>query len=68
MPHYQFKREVIATVTKEKLTFQETEDKVKDTFRENQKQYSFIVKRNALRENNQTESDVGPQNTPTNVT
>ena len=51
-PYYQFKREVIATVTKEKLTFKEAEEKVKDTFRENEKQYSFIVKRNTPKENN----------------
>ena len=44
-----------ATVTKEKLTFQEAEGKVKDTSRENQKQYIFIVKLNPPRENNQTE-------------
>ena len=58
-PYFQFKREVIATVTKEKLTFQEAEEKVKDTFRENEKQYSFAVKRNTPRENNQTEQQTG---------
>ena len=58
-PYYQFKREVLATVTKEKLTFQEAEEKVKDTFRENEKQYSFALERNTPRENNQKEQQTG---------
>ena len=75
-PYYPFKREIIATVAKEKLTFQEAEDKVTDTFIENQKQNSFIVKLDPPRETNQaeqqtgvlTESDVALQNTQTHIT
>ena len=58
-PYNQFKRKVLATVTKGKLILQEAEDKLKDTFREKQKQYSFIVKRNLPREYNQTEQQTG---------
>ena len=52
-PYYQFKREVIATVMKKNVTFQEPEDKVKHTFRGNQKQGSSIVKRRPQKENNE---------------
>ena len=52
-----FKYEVVATQTKEKLTYIEAEDKVKATFRQENKQYSFIVKKKPW----QTRDRTGPQ-------
>ena len=44
-PHYLFKSEVLATQTREHITYREAEDVVRDRFREDGKTYSFITKK-----------------------
>ncbi|MEL6805241.1 MAG: hypothetical protein AAFO91_15830, partial [Bacteroidota bacterium] len=43
-PVYAFKSEVLATQAKRKCTFREAEEQVKEGYREQGKQYSFVVK------------------------
>jgi len=57
-PHYLYKSEVLATMTMQKIPFNEAADIVQDRFHEEGKPYSFAVRRNPQpTRNNRTQEE-----------
>ena len=60
-PYYEFRKEILATETRQKVTRSEAEDIVRERFREEGKTYSFALRRNIRTDQSSQESSSNPQ-------